>query len=673
MVRQQAHLVALGAVVVCLLGGIVRAEDGPAVDYLRDVKPILKARCFACHGALKQQAGLRLDSVSAMRQGGDGGPAVVAHDPGASPLLERVASGDSNERMPPEGPPLTLSQIESLRGWVLAGAAGPPGERPEEDPRRHWAFVPPVRPRVPEIGASTGGDRRGVFDPIDAFLEVERRRAGVPALPPAPRLIWLRRVSLDLTGLPPTREEQDAFCRDTSPIAFERVVDRLLASPQYGERWARHWMDVWRYSDWYGRRAVPDVLNSYAQIWRWRDWIVANLNRDRGYDAMLRAMLAADELTPTDASELVATGFLVRNWYRWNYNTWMKDNVEHVSKALIGLTVNCAHCHDHKYDPITQNDYFALRAIFEPLELRHDRVPGEPDPGPYPKYDYGKAYGPIRSGLVRVFDEKLDAQTFLYTKGESRNIVPGRPPIEPGVPRFLQGDRFKVEPVALPPESSYPGLQEFVQHDERVRLVASCRAAAEARDKTRAEAHALRRELSHRWAAWSPDVPLAFVDPLLAVPAFRNGSAPPVELARLVARAGVVLRAGEVDEAVARAAECELEAFEARVRADAVRHGRVPGDATAERGSRIEPSREPLAKAEAEVPVPSRPSPRHDHRPAARWQPPRSTPLGRRGWRRSPRRRRCRKRSRPSVRPIRRGVRAGARRWRAGSPLARTR
>ena len=184
-------------------------------------------------------------------------------------------------------------------------------------------------------------------------------------------------------------------------------------------------MDVWRYSDWYGRRAVPDVLNSYAQIWRWRDWIVRSLNDDKGYDRMVREMLAADELAPADDDDLVATGFLVRNFYRWNYNNWMQDNVEHTGKAFLGLTFNCCHCHDHKYDPITQEEYFRFRAVFEPLELRHDRVPGEPDPGPFPKYDYGTAYKPITSGMVRVFDEKLDAKTFFYTGGDERNVVDG--------------------------------------------------------------------------------------------------------------------------------------------------------------------------------------------------------------------------------------------------------
>ena len=444
------------------------AAAAEPVDYIRQVKPVLKERCVACHGVLKQKAGLRLDTGASIRRGAESGRVVEPRHADLSPLIDRVTELDPALRMPPQGPPLTSQEIELLRGWIDQGAGSPDGEVAETDPRRHWAFLKPVRPAVPEVR-----DHAWVRNPIDAFLARPREQKGLLPLPPAEPHVLLRRLYLDLTGLPPTREELREFLADPSEAAYERVVDRLLNSPHHGERWARHWMDVWRYSDWYGRRAVPDVLNSYAQIWRWRDWIVRSLNQDKGYDRMVKEMLAADELAPTDQSNLVATGFLVRNFFRWNYNTWMKDNVEHTGKAFLGLTFNCAHCHDHKYDPIRHEDYFALRAFFEPLELRHDRLPGEPDPGPYPKYVYGKAYGPIKSGMVRVFDEKLDARTFLYTQGESRNVVAGRPPIAPGMPAFLGGASLRVEPIDLPAETSYPGLKAFVQREERARRVAA--------------------------------------------------------------------------------------------------------------------------------------------------------------------------------------------------------
>ena len=558
---------------VLLLAGSTAAAE--PVDYLRQVKPILKQRCYACHGAMKQKAGLRLDTGAAIRRGGDSGPAVEPGHVEESLLLERVTESDSALRMPPEGAPLTSEQIALLRAWVAQGAPAPAGERPEPDPRRHWAFQQPVRPAVPVLPPRQAGWAR---NPIDAFLAREHLKRGLTPAPPAEPDVLLRRVYLDLIGLPPTRAELHEFRADPSEAAYHRVVDRLLASPQYGERWARHWMDVWRYSDWYGRRAVPDVLNSYARIWRWRDWIVRSLNEDKPYDRMVAEMLAADELAPADDANLVATGFLVRNWFRWNYNSWMKDNVEHVGKAFLGLTINCAHCHDHKYDPITQEDYFAFRACFEPMELRHDRVPGEPDPGPYPKYEYGKAYPPITSGMVRVFDEKLDAKTFLYTRGESRNVVPGRPPIAPSAPAFLKGRAFRVEPIDLPAEAYYPGLKAFVRQEELAHreseIVSAERAVARSRDVlTTAERAAVAAETRP-----FPDNPRAFVG-VETVLAFAMDAVPSPELSQTRSRVEAARFAWAVDQARRDSARAELTALRARIAADDVRYGRGAGDA----------------------------------------------------------------------------------------------
>jgi hypothetical protein len=455
---------------------------GEDVDYLRDIRPVLKERCFACHGTLKQRARLRLDTAALIRQGGRHGPAIKPGDATGSLLIERITEADEATRMPPQGKPLSPRQIALLKAWVQQGARAPSPEMPEEDVRRHWAFQKPIRPSLPVLPAGAGTD-----NPVDAFLAAERLRRGVRQTgSPADRATLLRRIYLDLIGLSPTREQIRAFLADTMPDAYERVVDRLLSSPQYGERWGRHWMDVWRYSDWYGRRAVPDVMNSYPQIWRWRDWIVRSLNEDRGYDRMIVAMLAADEVSPGDEDSLAATGYLVRNWFKWNYNQWMRDNVEHTGKAFLALTLNCCHCHDHKYDPITQQEYFQFRAFFEPLELRHDRVAGEPDPGPFQKYVYGVAYGPITSGRIRVFDEKLDARTFFYTGGDERNRVAGKPPVPPGVPAALGGSRVQVRPVTLPPQAWYPGLRPFVQREETERRQAALAGAEAAHKKARA-------------------------------------------------------------------------------------------------------------------------------------------------------------------------------------------
>ena len=429
----------------------------PAADYEKQVKPILAQHCFACHGALKQEGNLRLDTVASMMAGGDSGSALTAGDSAASLIVERITATDASMRMPQEAEPLKAEQIEAIKAWIAAGAKGPADEMPEPDPREHWAFQRPMRP-------ASVTDAAGA-NVIDQLIAARHREVGLTPVGPAARHVQVRRLYLDLVGLPPTRDDLHAFLADESPDAFERTADRLLSSPAYGERWARHWMDVWRYSDWYGRRSVPDVMNSYPQIWRWRDWIVRSLNADKGYDRVVMEMLAADEIAPEDEEALPATGFIVRNFFKWNYDQWMKDQTEHTAKAFLGLTMNCALCHDHKYDPIAQEEYFALRAVFEPIEMRHDRVAGEPDPGPFKKYVYAQSYGPIASGRIRIFDEKLDANTLVYRGGDQRQVIEGKPPVPPGVPGFL-GGHFEVQPVGLPPRAWYPGLRPFVQQEE---------------------------------------------------------------------------------------------------------------------------------------------------------------------------------------------------------------
>jgi hypothetical protein len=454
------------------------AQDVPSADYARDIKPLLRERCFACHGALKQKGRLRADTVAALLKGGAGGPAIVPGKADESLLVKRLVETDPDARMPQEAAAIGAEDLLRIKSWINHGAKAPAGEQPEAPPSAHWAFRVPVRPPVP-----------AGKNPIDHLVAAERDRRGLPGAAPASKEVLLRRVYLDLIGLPPTPEELRAFRSDPSPDAYEKVVDNLLARPQYGERWARHWMDVWRYSDWYGTRAQNDVRYSYGQIWRWRDWIVRSLNQDKGYDRMIVEMLAADEAAPEDDDALVATGFIVRNWYGWNHNQWMRDLVEHTGKAFLGLTMNCAHCHDHKYDPITQDDYFRFRAFFEPLQLRHDRVRGEPDPGPFKKYTYGSKTAPMQSGLIRVYDEKLDAVTMLYAGGDERNRVEGKAPLTPAAPAFLGGDKLAIIPVELPPTAAYPGSKPFVREEELSRRkaeVAICRTAlAKADDASR--------------------------------------------------------------------------------------------------------------------------------------------------------------------------------------------
>ena len=544
----------------CLIAllSVLPGSFAPAaeIDYLKQVKPILKARCYSCHGALKQEGELRLDTVVLMRKGGESGPAINAKSLAKSQLLHRIMAKGESERMPPEGEPLKPGEIKLIQAWILAGAKGPAKERPQSDPRKHWAFQRPVRPQPPKIR-----DAKWVINPIDRFVAARREKHNIKPLAPASKPVLLRRVYLDLIGIPPTRQQLQAFLDDTSPDAYERVVDGLLKSKRHGERWGRHWMDVWRYSDWYGRRKVPDVLNSYAQIWRWRDWIIRSVNDDKGYDQMVKEMLAADELDPGNDKTAVATGFVLRNFYRWNYNNWMKDNVEHTGKAFLALTLNCCHCHDHKYDPLTNKEYFRFRAFFEPLEVRHDRVAGEPDPGPYPKYKYGASYKPIKSGLVRVMDEKLDAKTFMYTKGEARNIIPGLPPVQPGAPSILGGE-MKVTRVKLPAESWYPGTKDSIRKEEIAKRQKQLDAAYGLLAKAKKYLAAATKELRLAEAASTKSQTKAKATKLTAA-------------RKKFFQARMTMR---VDQTHVRLAQAEMQAVKARIHADNVRFKGHKGD-----------------------------------------------------------------------------------------------
>jgi hypothetical protein len=357
-------------------------------------------------------------------------------------LIQHVTGANGQRRMPPEteGEGLKAREIALIRKWVDQGAISPAGEKPEADPKEHWAFQAPVRPKLPKV-TNVAWTR----NPIDVLIASEQEKRGLIPQPPADKQILLRRVYLDLIGLPPTSAEQAAFVADTSPGVYEKVVDRLLSSPQYGERWGRHWMDIWRYSDWWGLGA--EVRNSQKHIWHWRDWIVESLNQDKGYDQMLREMLAADELYPDDLDKLRATGYLARSYFKFNRNSWLDETIEHTGKAFLGLTMNCARCHDHKFDPISQRDYYRMRAFFEPYQIRTDELPGEADLE--------------KDGLSRVFDCHPEAPTHLFIRGDERNPAKDIT-IPPAVPAVLSLGDLTIIPVTLPAEAYSPGLRPFV-------------------------------------------------------------------------------------------------------------------------------------------------------------------------------------------------------------------
>ncbi len=354
-------LLALGLVAPAL-GGSTPTQE---VDYERDVVPILEQRCVSCHGEEKQRAGLRLDSRSAVLSGSDSGEiqVVVPGDPEGSLLLELVASDDEDERMPPKGEPLTAEQIDLLRRWIEEGAQGPAEESTRE---KHWAYVPPVRPELP---APRGAEwARGA---LDLFVLARLEADGLAPSPEADLRTLARRAHLDLVGLPPSPEELDAFLADTEPGAYERLVDRLLASPHYGERMAQRWLDLARYADTNGYET-----DARRTMWRWRDWVIEAFNADMPFDQFTIEQLAGDLLPEPTLEQQIATGFhrntmvnaeggVDQEEYRV---AAVVDRVNTTATVWLATTMSCAQCHEHKYDPLSHRDYYRLFAYFNSSE-----------------------------------------------------------------------------------------------------------------------------------------------------------------------------------------------------------------------------------------------------------------------------------------------------------------
>ena len=437
------------------LGSALGDESSPAadVDYERFIKPLLFNKCVACHGAIRQSSGLRLDHGSLIRKGGESGSAAEPGRSDTSLLIQRVTATDSSQRMPPEGQgeKLTDEQIKLLRKWIDAGAHSPQNEELPGDPAHYWSYQSPITPDIPSVKNTDW-----VRTPIDAFIGAQHESRGLQPSPETPRAVWLRRVTLDLIGIPPTQTELHTFLNDHSENAYEAVVDTLLARPEYGQRWGRHWMDVWRYSDWYGSRGINEIRYSQRHIWRWRDWTVESLNEDKPYDRMVMEMLAGDELAPADPNILRATGYLGRNWYKFDRNVWLFDTVEQTSQAFLGLTMKCARCHDHKFDPITQEDYYHLRAFFEPHDVRIDPISGSLET------EKDATLGPVvREGVARVYDKELEAKTYVFERGDNRYPDQSRL-MSAAVPRALGSLAEEIHAVALSADAWQPHLRAAV-------------------------------------------------------------------------------------------------------------------------------------------------------------------------------------------------------------------
>ncbi len=358
------------------------ASDAEGLEFFeKRIRPLLSEQCYECHSeqSKKVKGGLLLDSRDGVLQGGDSGPAIVPGDPDKSRLVVAARHADKELRMPPKRK-LSDGQIADLEAWVKMGAPDPrkdpatlaAGQKPRikygmsiEEGRKFWALKPVQDPPVPKV-ATASWPRT----PVDNFILSRLDQAGVSPAPAADKRTLLRRATFDLTGLPPTPSEMDAFLADNSPAAFEKVVDRLLASPRYGERWGRHWLDVARYSDTCGNASDYPV----PQAHRYRDWVIAAFNRDMPYDRFLREQISGDLIPGGSDTEryerIVATGYLAiaRRFggsRRGDEYLTIEDTIDNLGRTVLGFSLSCARCHDHKFDPFTTSDYYGLYGIFD--------------------------------------------------------------------------------------------------------------------------------------------------------------------------------------------------------------------------------------------------------------------------------------------------------------------
>ena len=438
------RLILLGTFVV--ISRLAAAEPGAAgLEFFeRKVRPLLAESCFSCHGEEKQKGGLRLDSPAFIRAGGESGAVVEPGQPAASRLILAVGYQDEDLKMPPKKR-LSTQQVADLNEWVKSGAPMPSSDasgtsapvRKEfqitDKDRAHWAFQPLLRPPVPQVSQRQTPDG----NPVDAFILARLKARGLAPNPPATPTELMRRAYYDLTGLPPSPAEVEAYIADKSPRAWEKLIDRLLDSPRYGEKWGRHWLDLVRFAE----------SNSYEHdqpkphTWRFRDYVIRSFNADKPYDRFLREQLAGDEIPQADDEAIIATGF-----YRlgiWDSEPadrelarydGLDDIVATTGQVFLGLTVDCARCHHHKIDPIPQSDYYRLLSFF------HNITPYE-NSGPT-----------VEVALPGHADEKALAvtengpnapATFVLLRGNP-NVKGDK--VEPGFLRVLGARETKLPP-----------------------------------------------------------------------------------------------------------------------------------------------------------------------------------------------------------------------------------
>jgi hypothetical protein len=382
-------------ILILALFHVAHAANRP-IEFNRDVRPILSDKCYSCHGAdaVSKKIPLRLDSEAAAKADLGGRRAIVEGDPAASQMIQRIIAPNKANRMPPvySGLKLTDSEIAILQEWVAQGAKW----------QKHWAFIPPMRPNLPAVKNASW-----VRNPIDAFVLAKLERESLTPSPEAGRETLLRRVSLDLTGLPPSIAETDAFLKDKSPQAYDKAVDRLLASPRYGERMAARWLDAARYADSNGYQ-----FDGERVMWRWRDWVIDAFNRNERFDQFALEQIAGDLLPNATVEQKIATGFnrnhrantedgIIPEEYAVEY---VVDRVETTSTVFLGATLGCARCHNHKYDPFTQKEFYQVFAYFNNVpELgRAMKYGNSPPLVPAPTSDQQAALGKLKRQIAET-------------------------------------------------------------------------------------------------------------------------------------------------------------------------------------------------------------------------------------------------------------------------------
>lgn len=486
------------------------------------IRPVLATHCYKCHGAEKQKGELRLDSRAAILAGGESGPAMVLGKPDESLLVDAI--NHQSFEMPPDGK-LPEKEIAALTQWVRAGAPWPgekagaavvKREKITDEDRKFWSFQPVQRVAPPKLENDTWS--RNAIDPfILSRLKAENLEPAPEATPAA----LVRRLYFDLIGLPPSAAELDAYLKDESPTKYEQLVDTLLASPRYGERWARHWLDLVRYADSDGYK--QDSYRPHA--WQYRDYVIRSFNDNKPYDQFIREQLAGDEIAPDNPEVLAATGYLRLGIYEYNakdartqWDFILNEVTDVTSDVFLGMGLGCARCHDHKFDPLLQADYYRLRAFFTPMRLRDDVPLATPEVRAEHAAKlaaWEEQAAPIRKQLAEMEDERLNSAA------------------EDEINRFpadIQAMIRKTPADRAPLEHQLAELA-LRQAEERRRLV-NFEAIFKSKPEELARWKELRNQLKELTASKPADLPAAYtvtdvgpVAPPNALPASRRGDA----------------------------------------------------------------------------------------------------------------------------------------------------